>query len=571
MPGTSATAHLLRRLPFVAVGLLVVALLIPAHAGAIANGRAALRAYPHQALVEVEQGAFCGGNLVASRYVVTAGHCVTDSGGAQVAADRLRVGVGDARRSLLTAEKSYRVTRAIRHERYDDGLQTNNAPDFDVAVLVLDRPAPQPPLALPSPGQGALWAPGVRGTVLGWGELSDRSRPDELHEAQVTLRANADCVSMFAPLTPPNGRNPFAAATMLCAGGPDGGATCQGDSGGPLLVPDGSRTVLAGITSWGYEQCDDVRYANVFARVGEGTLADWLRDHLPRADFTIGPAEPDPGQPVTLTSTSRSPSGAFTRLQWDLDGDGEYDDANGATATHAFAAAGRHTVGLRAANDEGDAEVARRDVEVRPHTAVRLEPASLRVREGQREPAAVRVARAGGGRGRVGLAVGGSAAGGRDYLALPSGLDVDDADRPLDLLPVNDDRDEPSETVEIALERPDGGLFLGAPARATITIVDDDLNARVVRWQVRRGRISVRARVRDAGELTAQAVGIRSRRTLARARVRARRAGGVTLRLRLTRAGRRAVAGRRRARARIVVSYAGGGERRQAVKSGTLR
>lgn len=482
----------MRRVPFVAVGLLVVALLVPAHAGAIANGRTALRAYPHQALVEVEQGAFCGGNLVASRYVVTAGHCVTDPGGAQVAADRLRVGIGDARRSLLTAEKSYRVTRVVRHERYDDGLQTNGAPDYDVAVLTLDRPAPQPPLALPAPGQGSLWAPGVRGTVLGWGHVSNGTFPDELQEAQVSIHGDASCALMFASLTPPNGRNPFAPGTMLCAGGPDGGATCQGDSGGPLLVADGSRTVLAGVTSWGYEQCDDVRFANVFAQVGEGTLADWLRDHLPRADFTVGPAEPDPGQPVTLTSTSRSPNGAFTRLQWDLDGDGEYDDANGGTATHTFAAAGRHSVGLRAANDEGDAEVARRDVEVRPHTAIRLEPASVRVREGQRAAAAVRVARAGGGRGRVGLAVGGSATTGRDYLSLPPALDVDDADRPLDVLPVNDTRDEPSETVEIALERPDGGLFLGAPSRATITIVDDDLNARVVRWRVRRGRISVR-------------------------------------------------------------------------------
>jgi secreted trypsin-like serine protease len=570
----------LRRVPIVVLGALLAAAVLAAQAGAIAGGHPASRPYPHQALIELQRSggsAFCGGNLVASRWVVTAGHCVTNSDGTVLPTAQLRVALGETRRSLMSADRFFDVTRVIRHERYDDGLATNGAPDYDVALLALSRPASQPSIPLASTDRRALWAPGQRGTVIGWGMDGYGNYPDELHEAQMPIHADADCARIFAPLAPSGGRNPYSAATMVCAGGPEGGATCSGDSGGPLLAADGSQMVLVGITSWGFQQCNDVRYANVFAKVGEGELAAWLRERMPYAGFAMSAEETDPGQPVTFTSTSRHPDGSFNRLEWDLDGDGAFDDGAGATASQSFGSSGRYTIGLRAANDHGDVETARRDVVVRPPTAVTLDAAGdrVRIREGDRTPVTLRVTRAGRGFGRVGLAVDGTAAAGRDYagtlpasvaFAEPVGVST------FELRPVDDNADESAETARLALERPEGGLVVGEPAGLTVTILDDDLSMRVVRWRAKRDTVPVRVRVRASGRLTARAMQGSSRALLGTATRTARRAGTVTLRLRLTRAGRRSLAGGRRLRGvRIVVDYTGDGGPRQGVRRGTLR
>ncbi len=60
-----------------------------------------------------------------------------------------------------------------------------------------------------------------------------------------------------------------------------------------------------------------------------------------------------------LTSTSTHPAGenALSKLEWDLDGDGQYDDASGKTAKLTFDAPGAHTVGLSVTDQQGDTSV----------------------------------------------------------------------------------------------------------------------------------------------------------------------------------------------------------------------
>ena len=59
---------------------------------------------------------------------------------------------------------------------------------------------------------------------------------------------------------------------------------------------------------------------------------------------------------MTLTSTSRHPEGAdyFTTFRWDLDGDGDFDDATGKSVTTTFPTAGEHVVGIEASRAGGD-------------------------------------------------------------------------------------------------------------------------------------------------------------------------------------------------------------------------
>ena len=71
--------------------------------------------------------------------------------------------------------------------------------------------------------------------------------------------------------------------------------------------------------------------------------------HPPTASFEFTPAQPQPGDLVEFRSTSTGPPEHTEplALDWDLDGDGQYDDANGAAARRAYQP-GAHVVRLRA-------------------------------------------------------------------------------------------------------------------------------------------------------------------------------------------------------------------------------
>jgi hypothetical protein len=74
----------------------------------------------------------------------------------------------------------------------------------------------------------------------------------------------------------------------------------------------------------------------------------------PSASFAFSPATPTVGQTVTFTSTSQpSPGANITEFAWDLDGQGGFDDFNGAVASWSFSAPGTHVVRLRVRQDNG--------------------------------------------------------------------------------------------------------------------------------------------------------------------------------------------------------------------------
>jgi hypothetical protein len=80
----------------------------------------------------------------------------------------------------------------------------------------------------------------------------------------------------------------------------------------------------------------------------------------PMADFTV-----TPGDPVTLTSSSSDPDGGSMQLSqaWDLDGDGEFDDATGPVVARAFPV-GATVVRLRVTDGDGASAVAEHTVSV---------------------------------------------------------------------------------------------------------------------------------------------------------------------------------------------------------------
>jgi PKD repeat protein len=93
----------------------------------------------------------------------------------------------------------------------------------------------------------------------------------------------------------------------------------------------------------------------------------------PAVSFTVAPGEPLVGQQVSLTSTSKDAEGPLTEHAWDLDADGNFDDASGSTVSGMFMSAGRHSIALRVTDSDGTSSTLTRAITVRapdpPRTA----------------------------------------------------------------------------------------------------------------------------------------------------------------------------------------------------------
>jgi hypothetical protein len=88
-------------------------------------------------------------------------------------------------------------------------------------------------------------------------------------------------------------------------------------------------------------------------------------NRAPIADFDVSPPSPAVGEAVTLTSRSSDPDGApLASEAWDLDGDGQFDEASGGVVSISFAVAGTYRIGLRVVDQAGASREATKFVTV---------------------------------------------------------------------------------------------------------------------------------------------------------------------------------------------------------------
>jgi PKD repeat protein len=89
--------------------------------------------------------------------------------------------------------------------------------------------------------------------------------------------------------------------------------------------------------------------------IAQDTVA--VGNRPPHADFLWSVDPPIAGTPVKLISTSSDPDTPLDSWQWDLNGDGNYSDAEGNIVDHVFPAPGAYTVGLKVVDSENVSDV----------------------------------------------------------------------------------------------------------------------------------------------------------------------------------------------------------------------
>uniref|UniRef100_A0A452SLL1 Peptidase S1 domain-containing protein n=1 Tax=Ursus americanus TaxID=9643 RepID=A0A452SLL1_URSAM len=227
---------------------------------------AAERKWPWQVSLQARDRHMCGGSLIASRWVLTAAHCI-------IGHEEYTVRLGDTHsHSHSKTTLVVPVEDIVCHRFYDAKTLRH-----DIALVLLSFSVNYSsyiqPVCLPE--RAFHVESGTECWVAGWGRLAGVSV--HLQETKQLILHYKKCNQIL--LTRLGSLRNLVKKGMLC-GYQDGKSLCKGDSGGPLVCELNATWVQVGIVSWGIG-CGRKNYPGVYTEVS--FYKDWVIGQLSQA------------------------------------------------------------------------------------------------------------------------------------------------------------------------------------------------------------------------------------------------------------------------------------------------
>jgi len=199
--------------------------------------------WPWSCSLRLNGNHICGGSLIASKWMVSAAHCVSGTV-TNPAVYTWACGI-HSRTQSATYTQTFTTVAVTRHPSYNAQFIRN-----DIAIFELNKEAVYDNYVLPVciPHAGSTFE-GQTSVATGWGStVSGGSSAATHREVSMPVLNDTRCEERFDGTN-----NMIDPPTQICAGeDKQGKDTCQGDSGGPLVVKSGNHWQLIGLTSWGY-------------------------------------------------------------------------------------------------------------------------------------------------------------------------------------------------------------------------------------------------------------------------------------------------------------------------------
>lgn len=218
--------------------------------------------------IEHNIGHSCGGSIVSSRDILTAGHCIADNPNAPTY--KVRVGTDVKEKSGVLYEVEY----VKLHENY-----TSNSvvPTNDIGIIRVKKPFEfsKKIQKIQLVDSGEIVKAGAISVTSGWG-ATDQGPTDQLKAVSMPAYDRPLCNKIYPEVvnTVPGG----VPESYICAGiyGVENKSGCYGDSGGPMTIAGR----LAGIVSWG-PRCGSDKHPSVFTDVAY--YHEWIVKNINKA------------------------------------------------------------------------------------------------------------------------------------------------------------------------------------------------------------------------------------------------------------------------------------------------